>query len=200
MRSTLEIWRRTIGAFATAAIVAAGGATLLTAAGGQREGIKVHGHWTIEVRNPDGTLSARHEFENALVDTGAVNLARLLSRANAPGMWGVSLYSPAGTPNCMAIGIPCILSEHPGYGAPLRAEVPSEGPNAGRLVLSGSFTSPTARTFIAVDRGFELCQPQSPGCSAGTLAGAFSRKDFSAPFPSAEAGQIVQITVTFSFS
>jgi hypothetical protein len=34
--------------------------------GGPQEGIKVHGHWVIEVRNPDGTLSTRREFENGL--------------------------------------------------------------------------------------------------------------------------------------
>src|ERR1700747_3718133 len=38
--------------------------------GGQHEGIKVHGHWTIEVRNPDGSLTRHVEFENSL-DPGA---------------------------------------------------------------------------------------------------------------------------------
>ena len=33
------------------------------------EGIEVHGHWTIEVRNPDGSLDERYEFENALTTT-----------------------------------------------------------------------------------------------------------------------------------
>jgi len=27
----------------------------------------VHGHWTIDVREPDGTLVSHNEFENALV-------------------------------------------------------------------------------------------------------------------------------------
>ena len=35
-------------------------------AGGMGEGIKVHGRWTIEVRNPDGSLASRHEFQNDL--------------------------------------------------------------------------------------------------------------------------------------
>jgi len=34
--------------------------------GGSHEGITVHGHWTIEVRNPDGSLVRRVEFENSL--------------------------------------------------------------------------------------------------------------------------------------
>jgi hypothetical protein len=36
------------------------------AAKGTQEGIKVHGHWTIEVRNPDGTVDKHVEFENQI--------------------------------------------------------------------------------------------------------------------------------------
>ena len=32
------------------------------------DGIQVHGHWTITVTNPDGTLDAMHEFDNALIE------------------------------------------------------------------------------------------------------------------------------------
>jgi hypothetical protein len=42
------------------------------------EGIKVHGHWTIELRDPDGTIAGHHEFKNALVNQGAQALAALL--------------------------------------------------------------------------------------------------------------------------
>jgi hypothetical protein len=41
--------------------------------GTRGEGIKVHGNWTIDVRDPDGSLAAHHEFENRLV-TGGTNL------------------------------------------------------------------------------------------------------------------------------
>jgi len=37
-------------------------------AGGLAEGIQVHGHWRIVVRNRDGSVASRHEFDNALVD------------------------------------------------------------------------------------------------------------------------------------
>ena len=43
--------------------------------GGRNEGIKVHGHWTIEVRNPDGKVVTHREFENALAQ-GGVTVAR----------------------------------------------------------------------------------------------------------------------------
>src|SRR4051812_28098741 len=31
-----------------------------------QEGVTLRGHWVIEVRNPDGTLVTRREFDNAL--------------------------------------------------------------------------------------------------------------------------------------
>ena len=46
--------------------------------GGPQEGIKVHGHWTITVRNPDGTIASTREFENALLE-GTAGGAELLT-------------------------------------------------------------------------------------------------------------------------
>jgi hypothetical protein len=115
------------------------------AAQGQREGIKVHGHWTIDIRNPDGTLATHREFENALIKTsnfpggwtGATLLAGWLSRATQPGRWQILLWGPGGTgiaggPNanpaqggllpspCSLIGgtNPCLVRE-PGDGGNL---------------------------------------------------------------------------------
>ena len=57
--------------------------------GGPREGIKVHGRWTIDVKNADGSLVARHEFENALDSDGGVVLAKCspVRRSLASGEW-----------------------------------------------------------------------------------------------------------------
>src|SRR2546428_3795116 len=52
--------------------------------GGQVEGIKVHGHWTIDVRNPDGKLVMHREFENALTAHGGGALFQLLGRFAQP--------------------------------------------------------------------------------------------------------------------
>lgn len=57
-----------------------------------QDGIKVHGHWIIEVMNPDGTLVESREFENALFTTagsGAEVLAQLLTRQYSVGGWGI---------------------------------------------------------------------------------------------------------------
>jgi hypothetical protein len=80
---------------------------------GQSEGIKVHGHWVIEVKNPDGKLVSRTEFENALspgfpfpiiegltaqVPGGASFLSALMAgqAVITPGNWAVLLEGPAG--------------------------------------------------------------------------------------------------------
>src|SRR5579862_760999 len=52
--------------------------------GGPSEGIKVHGHWTIDVRNPDGSLSSHSEFDNHL-SAGGMTLAMALTNWNCQG-------------------------------------------------------------------------------------------------------------------
>ena len=44
---------------------------------GKHEGIKVHGHWTIEVRNPNGTLFSYNPIYFATPDAAA-HVARML--------------------------------------------------------------------------------------------------------------------------
>jgi len=62
------------------------------------EGIKVHGHWVLQVKNPDGTLGERREFNNSLV-TGGANLsgdqllAALITGEAAAGGLGVTLLT-----------------------------------------------------------------------------------------------------------
>ncbi len=52
---------------------------------GQHEGITLHGRWVIEVKNPDGTVTARREFENSVQPVGENFLVALLSGNNSPG-------------------------------------------------------------------------------------------------------------------
>lgn len=82
-------------------------ATTKPPAGGAREGVKIHGHWTIDVRNPDGTLDKHLDFENGLCtlsslvaggglnpQAGDVDLASLLFGNIVPGPWQIILDSP----------------------------------------------------------------------------------------------------------
>ncbi|MGC2327681.1 MAG: hypothetical protein WA604_13275, partial [Candidatus Sulfotelmatobacter sp.] len=58
---------------------------------GSREGITVSGQWVIEVRNPDGKVTAHREFENAIQPAGMAYLAALLAGNNAPGQLSIML-------------------------------------------------------------------------------------------------------------
>jgi hypothetical protein len=74
-----------------------------SAKSGRSEGITVSGRWTIEVRNPDGKLVSRREFENSLAPNniwntvgGAGLLAGLLASGITPGSWMVVFSDTAG--------------------------------------------------------------------------------------------------------
>ena len=174
---------------------AGAGASTQSASG---KGIKVHGNWTIDVLNADGSPASHHEFENALMPAGAFNLAHLLGKANSPGLWSVllrDLFTPRISPFI-------ILSENrhsDPAGGDLTVSVPTSGPNQDKLVLSGSVTSPDAREINRVVCDVTLCPTGSPACQPGTLTGNFTLREFATPIP-VQAGQIVQVTVVFSFS
>jgi len=86
---------------------------------GQHEGITVHGHWIIEVKNPNGSVAERLEFENSLCTSQALAagggsaflvggdqlIAQSLAGTGGPyfQMWTVQLSSsPAtGTSPCV---------------------------------------------------------------------------------------------------
>lgn len=66
-----------------------------------RKGIKAHGHWTIDVRNPDGTLASHHEFENALDGLGGrAALAFQLSGTGTAGTWASAVNNRVGGGPC----------------------------------------------------------------------------------------------------
>lgn len=64
--------------------------------GGLSGGIRVHGQWTIVVRNPDGTVAARRQFENSATFGGVSLLAHILSRTFVPGAWFIVLGNDQG--------------------------------------------------------------------------------------------------------
>lgn len=76
--------------------------TASTADGTMHQGIKVHGHWVINVRNPDGTLAEHREFENSLEASGAGFLVGLLSGYLVPGDWMIVLGAQSGNGACTA--------------------------------------------------------------------------------------------------
>ena len=183
-----------MAALSSVALTEAQSTDAAKASGGPREGIKVHGHWTIEIKNADGTLVKRHEFENALLPLGAQILARLLARLDLAGPWAVRLESPFGTANCRYVDHDCALSENrwiDQFGTGDNGDLTVSVPNPGQLMLTGFFTSPNARSFTRVTT--EVRIPSSG-------ASHFTQKDLSSTPISVQAGQIVQVTIVISFS
>lgn len=151
------------------------------------DGIKVHGHWTIDLTNPDGSPAGHHEFENALTPGGAAIIAGLLQSNNPRGRWSVSLFTAQ--PNLNPCdGHACEISEpgHPGPPLPLLSvDLVSNG----RAVkLSGSVT-PTQDCSVV-----QVWSVQTPNPGQ-----AFSVRELPSPIP-VVAGQSIAVSVVLSFS
>lgn len=81
--------------------------------GGTHESIKVHGHWMIEVKSPDGKLVSHTEFENSLYGAGGAQILPYLFTGTAlsavaytPGEWGVLLGDPKSSPCTATLSVP----------------------------------------------------------------------------------------------
>ena len=180
--------------------------------------IRLHGHWTIEVRETDGRIVKRHEFDNALQDQRA--LLAIFGRVHSAGHWYVSLGDLYGDGEPCLSGTPavpttCTLQE-PGdarvYSGSTKLSVLSvalEGsPSPNRLVLLGTFTAQNTGQISAVSTGLGVCDPAvapSTPCTNG-LAYSLTFHAFAptgplgvGPIP-VTAGQVVQVRVEISFS
>jgi hypothetical protein len=171
--------------------------------------VMVHGQWTIELRNPDGTLSERREFQNALVGSGAEILAQVLARADRAGRWAVALSGVGPCSIAGGVAAECFVAEAPIPRDPgpllpdpfylfytLTASVPTSGSNIGRLVLVGHATATSSDSGLLINKvatWLNTCALPAGPCS-GTQ---FSEK--SIPPLAVVKGQIIQVTVVFSF-
>lgn len=180
---------------------------------GQHEGIKVHGHWTIEVRNPDGSLVSHREFENSLVDPSFTLLPPILSRTLTVGLWTVLLDGTGGGP-CSSAG--CQVSEggapsFSGYVSSNNLQVSTAGvpPNGNvlraQLVLTGSATALASSAVNQVQTVLTYCPNTiAPGTVAANtsscqLGFAFTSAALATPVQVSN-GQIIAVTVNISFS
>lgn len=170
------------------------------------DGIKVHGYWTIDVRNADGSLASHNEFMNALQPSGATALSALLGRSNTVGSWQLDLMG-AGS------GGPCITTEPSGpTPAPCTAVEPGttipgdfatawfptlalnlvQGPaGTSGLELTGSVTASSAESIEQVRSVIVL----SPSGSRTP----FSARTLATPIQVA-TGQQIYVKVVLSFS
>ena len=170
------------------------------------EGIKVHGHWKIEILEPDGTLVSVSEFDNALESPTALLL--VLASDGAVGTMGVELGGPSGGTE------PC----GDGSGGEWRCFLAEPGANWARisdstdlsittpmftLVLSGSVLAVNATTIAEVETTVKTCPPGVTPVAC-LYDGIFNSWGFTSTLlaspPSVASGQIIQVTVTISFS
>jgi hypothetical protein len=77
-----------------AVIVASCGGGVVTEGADPSVGIQVHGDWTIDVYNPEGSLDRHVEFSNGLYANGAELLASAMAGQTTVGVWGVTLDGP----------------------------------------------------------------------------------------------------------
>lgn len=191
------------------------------AADGKHTGIKVHGHWTIDVKNPDGTLAKHAEIENSLTPNGAAILAALLSRTVSPGLWAINMVGSI-TGMCGGTNTTCVVNE-PGIGNPsglpfvFSTLTVTFGANTGTVTLSGSAVVSVAGSIQSLASIFFVCSnstaPSAPCNGSATNAGVFPGNTLanqlynvtsvsltSAQQVQVSAGQTMQVTVVISFS
>ena len=196
------------------------------------EGIKVHGYWVIDVRNPDGTLVQNREFENSLQSIGAGFLVGLQSGYMVPGDYMIVLVGTGATNSpCTATNAYCgivrSLSTYPALdycatmyctGSSLSYAYNFGAAFAGpfSMVLSGSITANQTGVIGGVSTAMALCSNLGLAAVPSTIetispatcvtqttplpyVGPLTGTTLTTPVPIA-SGQIIQVTVTISFS
>ena len=190
-----------------------------------QEGIKVHGHWVIEVRNPDGSLVERRDVQNGLAIAGGPLLAGLLTRGLSAGYWTIVLAGGPTSACAPAPGSGCRIQQSrpigqpgnfpPGPGISDTLTVSLGGAN-NSVVLQGMVTAPATGPIDLVITDLGACAPSTAPASCtswgmpnvapwNTIGSSeFSRRLFGLPptLPTVNvvSGQIVQVTVTITFS
>jgi hypothetical protein len=187
----------------------------------------MHGHWVIDVRNPDGTLADHRDFENTASGYGQELLAVLLSGYAVPSDYAIFLSS-TGTAPCAApegnigCGIVRSLTTLPGsalcqYYACFSSETYSaniidSSATGSTFTLQGNFTASQAGTITGVSTLYGTCPANlstvtalttiSPSTCSTTAGSGGYRTATTASITTVNVvqSQIVQVTVTFSFS
>jgi hypothetical protein len=201
--------------------------------GSINQGVKLHGHWVIDVRNPDGTLVEHRDFENSLEPSAQGLLIGLLSGYLVPGDYMIVMGPLTGNGACVATyqfcGLVRSLSTEPalGYcgvyycatGLNYTYNLGTLGAGTGpfSMVLAGSITANQTGTIGSVFTVISTCanigfstvtNPSSIETSSpASCVTQTSPEPWYGPLSQANitpiavnSGQIVQVTVTITFS
>lgn len=172
----------------------------------EQEGVRVHGAWTITVRNPDGSLDTRRTSENSFENPQA--LSNFLARDRTVGYWWIEAESGSNSENpCeTSDGTPskCRITEASSTNANwifpgLDVSAPDSGDNANSVVVQGSFTAQRDGQVAFVSTFVGDCDPSTaPSSCNNTSASPFTSKFFNSPV-SVTSGQQVNVSVVISF-
>jgi hypothetical protein len=166
------------------------------------DAIEVHGHWIIDVRNPDGTLASHHDFQNALLPSGQQLLSYLISKGSSIVTWDIRLRanntdttgpcppSPTSDSSCYIAGpgstLPLLMQNAPNVfptGAFTRTQ-------AGTLEISGNATAASAQSIGYVESLAE---------ATGLQVSSFSARVLDTPIQVAVGQQLfVKVIVSFT--
>lgn len=175
------------------------------------EGIEVRGLWTIDIRNPDGSLATHREFHNDLQPSGRSSLILILSRTRTPGEWSIALASAvSGDGACLRSDQPssCIVAE----STDPRSSFPEVFPNlvlqllGGELILSGSAVAQRDGSIGRVLTYLKTCSATVDACVGSPVstnfqftATALTTQDGALAPISVSTGQQILVTVRLSF-
>lgn len=174
--------------------------------GRPKEDVKVHGQWTIIVRNADGSIASRHEFENSLYDATILN-ELLTHQATNPIWWVLLKFSGSNQI--------WILTPNAGGTPTLAVYVPSSGTNANKLVLTGTVPGTSASggvgSFLSgklIYVGTQLNVTCAPNATCDLTQAGFTSRDLTVATPpdttpptpiTVQPGQGLDVSVVLSF-
>jgi hypothetical protein len=172
---------------------------------GRIEGIKVHGHWTITVRNADGSVASRNEFENSLnPSTGSAALSQMLGRTATPGLWSIDVVAVDSAGSQLTIFLFEAASTVPAGFSSFKGLLVSA--DAAGLHLSGTAKAVIAQptgTIAAVNTQLYTCPataaPAAPCSDANLNYKQITSRTLSPQIP-IQQNQSIDVTVTITFS
>jgi hypothetical protein len=183
--------------------------TVTASSGNPSEGIVVHGYWTVDVFNPDGSLAEHREFENTFIEAGKDLFTDIIARQSVPGRWSI-VFGGTPTHPCLENGkdVLCNIGEvnETIVSTALFKNLTvtkTGGGNTAVLMLSGSATIANATNISLVATNLGFCGGSfSPAeCANAVSYGATYQITYAEVSPkiAVQAGQIVQVTVKISF-
>lgn len=204
---------RAIGILAVVGVLLAscGGST--SGSAGPSEGIEVHGDWTIDIYNEDGTLDRHVEFSNDLGPESGLLIGSILTQAETPGLWSIVLRTEPGSEICQSAPqgqltpAPCVVLEpedllQPGPSRFFTLDVGLA--KSGSIALAGNVEASLDGAISSVETNLGYCSRSvvAAECQVSTKGGLTASTMTATsiePVP-VLAGQVVQVQVDISFT